>query len=98
MASLSAYCCPIVLKNPAAGAGRTRAVGLRAAYVIGTPRSGGGDCLRAGDELGEFPEVQSGSRQVEFVAGAARAAQSEPIELQDAFNIRCAKSISTFLR
>jgi hypothetical protein len=28
---------PIVLKNPVAGAGRTRAVGLRAAYVIGTP-------------------------------------------------------------
>ena len=39
----------------------------------------------AGDELGEFAEVLSGSRQVEFVAGAARAAHSEPIELQDAF-------------
>jgi hypothetical protein len=51
------------------------------------PRSGGGDCLRAGDELGEFAEVLSGSRQVEFVAGAARAAQSEPIKLQDAFKM-----------
>lgn len=45
------------------------------------------DCLPGGDELGEFPHVLSGGRQVEFVASAARTAQSEPIELQDAFKV-----------
>jgi hypothetical protein len=49
--------------------------------------SAGRDWHWGGRQLGEFAEVLSGSRQVEFVASAARAAQSEPIELQDAFQM-----------
>jgi hypothetical protein len=47
-----------------------RAVGLRAAYAIAPPFRWRG-LLRTGDELGEFLEVLSGIRQVEFVADRA---------------------------
>ena len=40
------------------------------------------------DQFGEFPEVLGGGGEVELVAGAARTTQSQPVELQDAFEVR----------
>src|SRR5438067_13546384 len=39
------------------------------------------------DQLGEFAEVLSGRGEVELVAGAARPAESEPIELQNTLQV-----------
>ena len=78
---------PDCVEEPSGRRGADEGGGVKGCLRDWHLRSGGGDCLRAGDELGQFPEVLSGSRQVEFVAGAARAAQSEPIELQDAFKM-----------
>src|SRR5262249_46324648 len=66
---------PDCVEEPCGRRGEDEGGGVKGCLRDWHPRSGGGDCLRAGDELGEFPEVLSGSRQVEFVAGAARAAQ-----------------------
>src|SRR5262249_46597727 len=67
----------IVLKvpqNPAAGAwGMWRGSGVGRA-VIGVPPSGGEDRLRSGDELGQLAQVVGDGGEVEFVAGATRAA------------------------
>jgi hypothetical protein len=38
-------------------------------------------------QLGEFSEVLSCGSEVEFIASAIRPAQSEPIQLQDAFEV-----------
>ena len=45
------------------------------------------DRCRCRDQLRKFPEVLGCGSEVEFVAGAVRAAQSQPIEPQDAFGV-----------
>ena len=40
---------------------------------------------RCWDQFGKFSEVLSGGSEVEFVTSTVRAAQSEPVELQNAF-------------
>jgi hypothetical protein len=39
------------------------------------------------DELGEFPEVLGRGCKVELITSAVRSSQSQPIELQDAFEV-----------
>jgi hypothetical protein len=43
--------------------------------------------LRQREQLGEFSEVLGGGCEVEFVAGAVWATQSEPPEAKDAFEV-----------
>jgi hypothetical protein len=52
--------------------------------VIGVPPSDGGDRLRDRDELGELAQVLDGGGEVEFVASAARTAQPQSVEPEDA--------------
>jgi hypothetical protein len=52
--------------------------------MMSVPASGGGDRLRAGDELGEIAQVLDGGGEVKFVASAARTAQPQSVELEDA--------------
>src|SRR5260370_9446378 len=56
--------------------------------VIGVPPLGGEDRLRSGDELCQLAQVLGDGGEVEFVAGATRAAQPQSVELQDAFEMR----------
>jgi len=48
----------------------------------------GSDRCPEGADLGQFPEVLGDGCKVEFIAGTTRAAQSQPIELQDALEVR----------
>jgi len=52
--------------------------------VTGIAPSGGGDRLRAGDELCEVAQVLDGGGEVKFVTSAARTAQPQSVELRDA--------------
>lgn len=45
------------------------------------------DRCRYRDQLRKFPEILGCGGEVEFVAGAVRAAQSQPIKPQDAFGV-----------
>lgn len=65
----------IVLKNSATDARRMDIRPAMAHRVIGVSPLAGGDCLRSGDELGQLAEVLGDGGEVEFVAGATRAAQ-----------------------
>src|ERR1051325_1144104 len=53
----------------------------------GCDGSCGGGWYRRRDQDGELAKVLGGGGKVELVAGAIRAAQSQPIEPQDAFGV-----------
>src|SRR3546814_3304320 len=55
-------------------------------------RSGGGRLWPPRDQLGELPEVLGGSCEVELVTRAVRAAYSETVEPEDAFEV-CAQHL-----
>jgi hypothetical protein len=66
---------PIALKNSAMDAGR---VGIRptvAKRVVCVSRLAGGDRPRSGDDFGQLAKVLGDGGEVEFIAGAIRAAQ-----------------------